>query len=117
MGRRFPRFHLDVDWFVESRACSTLGRGIQLSARGALLPVACTSPFTEDVTLYVALPGRPRMFKALCAATATPRGWVLEFVRVSSSELQLLSEALLSEGASSALRRLELHGALSVPLH
>lgn len=106
-GRRYPRFHLDVDWFVESRGCSTLGRGIELSVRGALLPVTCTSPFTEEVTLYLSLPLRPKMLKARCTAQNEKRGWVLHFVEVSPEDLQLLGHTLLSEFGEASLPNLE----------
>jgi hypothetical protein len=90
-GRRYPRFQLDVDWFVESRGCSTLGRGLELSVRSALLPVACTSPFLSDVTLYISLPARAAMFKAKCCAKLQAgRGWVLQFEEIAPDDLQLL---------------------------
>lgn len=114
-GRRYPRFHLDVDWFVvskppgatahgEQKGCSTLGRGIELSVRGALLPVTCTSPFTDDVTLYLSLPSQPRMLKALCTASKHgQRGWVLHFEEISPEDLQLLGDTLLTEFGVAAL--------------
>jgi hypothetical protein len=107
VGRRYPRFHLDVDWFVESKGCSTLGRGIELSVRGALLPVACRSPFTHDVTLYLSLPARERMVKARCSATSTERGWVLTFEELAPDDLQLLGQTLLAEFGDAALPNLE----------
>lgn len=107
-GRRYPRFHLDVDWFVESSGCSTLGRGLELSVRGALLPVACTSPFVAGVTLFLSLPAREKMFKARCAARQTPRGWVLTFEEVAPEDLQLLGQTLLGEFGTVALPALEM---------
>lgn len=122
-GRRYPRFHLDVDWFVVSTAedgkpgCSTLGRGIELSVRGALLPVTCTSPFTHGVTLYVSLPLRPKMLKALCTASNQPgRGWVLHFEEISPEDLQLLGHTLLTEFGVAALPNLERRAEQSVEL-
>ena len=56
--RRYPRLSLDVDWFVESEGCSTLGRGLEISPRGAMLPLTCIGKFSSEVILYVALPGR-----------------------------------------------------------
>lgn len=107
-SRRYPRFKFDVDWFVESRGCSTLGRGLELSVRGAMLPVTCTSPFTEEVTLHVSLPARERMFKAKCHATMhADRGWALEFVEVAPEDLQLLGHTLISEFGVAALPNLE----------
>ncbi len=107
-GRRYPRFHLDVDWFVESKGSSSMGRGIELSVRGALLPVTCTSPFTEGVTLYLSLPQRPKMFKAKCsAATQSERGWVLRFEEIAPEDLQLLGHTLLTEFGVAALPNLE----------
>lgn len=106
-GRRYPRFHLDVDWFVESKGCSAMGRGIELSVRGALLPVACQSPFTEDVTLYLSLRARPKMFKAKCSARASDRGWLLTFEEIAPDDLQLLGQTFLSEFGTAALPNLE----------
>ena len=106
-GRRYPRFTLDVDWFVESRGCSTLGRGIELSVRGAKLPATCTSPFTEEVTLYLSLPARPKMFKALCSARNEGRAWLLHFNEIAPEDLQLLGHTLLTEFGAAALPNLE----------
>lgn len=81
-----------------------MGRGIQISARGALLPVTCTSPFTDGVTLYLSLPLRPKMFKARCTAEQEEgRGWVLLFDEVSPLDLQLLGHTLLSEFGTESL--------------
>lgn len=103
-SRRYPRFHLDVDWFVESQGCSTLGRGVEISVRGAMLPVTCLSPFTPSVTLFVSLPLSPRMFKAHCSARQRPgQGWVLTFQDVSPEDLQLLGTTLLGEFGTLAL--------------
>ena len=115
-GRRYPRFTLDVDWFVESRGCSTLGRGIELSVRGAMLPATCTSPFTEDVTLYLSLPARPKMFKALCSARNEGRGWLLHFNEIAPEDLQLLGHTLLTEFGVAALPNLERRAELPVDL-
>ncbi|MFZ5444572.1 MAG: hypothetical protein ACOZQL_31555 [Myxococcota bacterium] len=107
-GRRYPRFHLDVDWFVESKGSSSLGRGVELSVRGALLPVACTSPFTTEVTLFLSLPARPQMFKARCSAQMLAgRGWFLRFEEIAPEDLQLLGHTLLSEFGTAALPNLE----------
>ncbi|MGV3624511.1 MAG: hypothetical protein ACO1OB_27070 [Archangium sp.] len=108
VGRRYPRFNLDVDWFVESRGCSTLGRGLELSVRSALLPVTCTSPFMSDVTLYISLPARAQMFKARCTAKQQRgRGWVLQFAEIAPEDLQLLGHTLVSEFGVAALPNLE----------
>lgn len=107
-GRRYPRFHLDIDWFVESSGCSTLGRGLELSVRGALLPVTCVGPFPREVTLHLSLAQRERMFKARCrVAQQNERGWVLTFVEVAPEDLQLLGQALLAEFGVEALPNLE----------
>jgi hypothetical protein len=111
--RRYPRLHLDVDWFVESsalagRGCSTLGRGLEISPRGALLPVTCIGQFSSDVTLHVALPSRPRMFKAHGVAIARrARGWAIEFRDVSPEDLQLLAMTLIEEHGVAAVPSLE----------
>lgn len=96
--RRWPRFFLDLDWFVESHGCSTLGRGLELTVRGARLPITCSSPFAEVVTLHLSLPARERMFKARCSARMIERrGWVLTFTEVSPDDLQLLGHTLIGE--------------------
>ncbi len=105
--RRYPRLFLDVDWFVESMGCSTLGRGLELSVRGARLPVTCVGTFSEQVTLYVALPGRARMFKARAhAQPKSERGWVIRFSEVASDDLQLLARTLIDEYGLIALPNL-----------
>lgn len=106
-GRRYPRFHLDVDWFVESSGCSTLGRGLELSTRGALLPVTCTSPFVKDVTLYLSLPARMEMVKVKCVAKHLARGWLLDFVELAPEDLVLLGHTLVTEFGVAALPNLE----------
>ncbi len=96
--RRYPRFLLDVDWFVESQGCSAMGRGLEVSVRGAMLPVTCSSPFTPNVTIFVSLPARQKMFKARCTATQRlGQGWVLTFVEVSPEDLSLLGNTLIGE--------------------
>lgn len=95
---------LDVDWFVESHGCSTLGRGLDISVRGAMLPVHCQSPFSADVTLHVALPARPRMFKA--RGVAVPRkghGWAIRFTQVDPEDLRLLADELVDQHGLAAL--------------
>lgn len=75
-----------------------MGRGLELTVRGARLPVACLSPFTEDVVLHVSLPARERMFKAKCSAEMVEgRGWVLTFKEVAPDDLQLLGHTLIGE--------------------
>ena len=101
--RRYPRFELDVDWFVESNGCSTLGRGLEISVRGAMLPVTCNSPFPQDVTLFVSLPARQKMFKAKCSAAMGQAGWVLTFLEIAPDDLQLLGATLIGEFGAMAL--------------
>jgi hypothetical protein len=106
--RQYPRFALDVDWFVESHGSSAMGRGLEVSVRAAMLPVTCTSPFDGDVTLYLSLPLRERMFKARCRAlNFGERGWSLEFVEVAPDDLQLLGHTLITEFGPAALPNLE----------
>ncbi len=106
--RRYPRLHLDVDWFVESMGCSTLGRGLEISPRGALLPVTCLGQFAPDVTLHVALPSRARMFKARgVAMSRRERGWAIEFRDVATDDLQLLAMTLLEQYGVAAIPSLE----------
>lgn len=106
--RRYPRLKLDVDWFVESDACSTLGRGLEISPRGALLPVTCLGELSTEAKLFVALPGRARMFKAEALAIARPgKGWVIQFCKVSEEDLNLLAQALIDQYGLTALPNLE----------
>lgn len=106
--RQVPRFGLDVDWFVESQGASAMGRGLEVSVRAAMLPVTCTSPFDGDVTLYLALPLRERMFKARCRAmNFGERGWSLQFIEVAPEDLQLLGHTLIAEFGPAALPNLE----------
>ena len=94
--RRYPRFFLDFDWFVTSDGCSAMGRGLEISTRGARLPVTATSPFTPEVTLFVSMPARARMFQVRCAAVQRPgRGWLLSFLEVAPEDLQLLGTTLI----------------------
>jgi hypothetical protein len=107
-SRRYPRFELDLDWFVESDGCSTLGRGLTLTVRGAKLPLSCASEFRGEVTLFVALPHLARMFQARCRAQHHDgRGWVLDFVEVSPEDLQALGHTLVTEFGVAALPELE----------
>ena len=102
--RRYPRLKLDVDWFVESHGCSTLGRGLDISPRGATLPVTCRSPFSRDVTLYVALPDRAKMFKARGNAVQRASGWAIVFREVELDDLNLLARTLIDEFGVEAVR-------------
>ncbi len=114
--RRYPRFHLDVDWFVESLGCSTLGRGLEVSVRGALLPLTCTSPFATEATLFLSLPLRERMFKARCTARQSERGWLLTFGEVAPDDLQVLGHTLVSAFGVAALPNLERRPATEIVL-
>jgi len=97
-----------VDWFVESQGASAMGRGLEVSVRAAKLPVTCKSPFDGDVTLYLSLPLRERMFKARCrAVNFGDRGWCLQFVEVAPEDLQLLGHTLIAEFGPAALPNLE----------
>ena len=94
-----------------------MGRGIELSVRGALLPATCTSPFTDQVTLYLSLPARAKMLKVQCSAANHPRrGWVLLFEELSPEDLQLLAETLVTEFGTHALPDLERPSAPSAEL-
>ncbi len=75
-----------------------MGRGLELTVRGARLPIACRSRFAEDVVLHVSLPARERLFRARCTASLSEgRGWVLSFVEVAPDDLQLLGHTLIGE--------------------
>jgi hypothetical protein len=115
-SRRYPRFALDVDWFVESVGCSTLGRGLELSVRGALLPLTCTSRFATEARLFLSLPARERMFKAGCSAKQSERGWLLTFGEVAPDDLQLLGHTLLTTFGVAALPNLERRPATEIVL-
>ncbi|MFO0596115.1 MAG: hypothetical protein U0228_12440 [Myxococcaceae bacterium] len=116
-GRRYPRFSLDVDWFVESkplgappgtRGASSMGRGLEISVRSALLPVTCTSPLAQEVTLFLSLPLRQQMFKAKCTAVMKEgRGWLLTFVEIAPDDLQLLGHTLITEFGAASLPNVE----------
>ncbi len=107
--RRYARVFLDVDWFIEADGCSTLGRGLELSPRGAFLPVARTADLTAAVTLFVSLPQRARLFKARGVASPSggPKGWVIRFNEVDAEDLTLLGESLLSEAGLAAFPGLD----------
>jgi hypothetical protein len=106
--RRYPRLFLDVDWFVESNGCSTLGRGLEISPRGALLPITCVGQFSQAVTLHVALLARPRMFKARGhAVSRRERGWAIVFREVSDEDLHLLAMTLIDGYGLAAVPSLE----------
>ncbi len=106
--RRYPRLALDVDWFVESEGCSTLGRGLEISPRGAMLPLVCVGKFSSEVTLYVALPHRAKMFTARAhAAPRSERGWVIQFHEVAPEDLCLLAKALIEQHGLGAVPGLE----------
>ncbi|MBL9037174.1 MAG: hypothetical protein JNG84_01545, partial [Archangium sp.] len=67
-----------------------------------------TSPFTDDVTLYLSLAARARMFKARCSAEMKDKGrWVLTFNEVAPDDLQLLGSTLIGEYGLLALPQLE----------
>ena len=107
--RRYPRVFLDVDWFIESEGCSSMGRGLEISPRGAHLAVPRTSDLAANVTLFVSLPGRARLFKA--KGRASPRsgakGWVIRFQDVCAEDLTLLGKALIEEAGLEALPGLD----------
>ncbi|MBX7099454.1 MAG: hypothetical protein K1X89_17195 [Myxococcaceae bacterium] len=93
---------------MEADGCSTLGRGLEISPRGALLPLTCKGELSGDVVLYVSLPERPRMFKAVGrAAPRAERGWVIAFHETSEEDLALLAESLIKEYGLAALPQLE----------
>lgn len=96
-------FFVDVDWFVESHGASVMGRGLELSARGARLPISCRVEFTEDVLLHVSLPARERMLRARCCALREGDNWVLAFLEVAPDDLQLLGQTLIAEFGELAL--------------
>lgn len=75
-----------------------MGRGLELSVRGARLPVSCRSHFAPEVVLHVSFPARERLFKSRCSAVLGPhRGWLLSFAEVAPDDLQLLGQTLVSE--------------------
>src|SRR5687768_4176449 len=107
--RRYPRLHLDVDWFMETRGLSTFGRGLEISPRGARLPIGTTRPPEDEVTLHLALPPRARMFRArgVVIPASFQRGWIIRFTDVPEADLRLLALVLIEEYGLWALPGLE----------
>ena len=102
--RRSPRLFLAEDGFVVSQGCSTLGRGLVISPKGALLPVNCVGPLSAEVTLHVCLPSRPKMFNARGTALAKREsGWAIAFEHVTLDDLHLLLTTLFDEHGLAAL--------------
>ena len=82
-----------------------MGRGLELTVRGARLPVACRSPFTQDVILHVSLPARertllgqfytpPLVAELLAALTITPAHRTILDPACGAGELLLAARAL-----------------------
>lgn len=107
--RRYPRVFLDVDWFIEAEGCSSMGRGLEISPRGAYLAVPRTSDLTSKITLHVSLAGRARLFKAkgMASPRSGPKGWVIRFHDVSPEDLTFLGQALIEEAGLGALPGLD----------
>ena len=107
--RRYLRTTLDVDWFVDVRGLTSMGRGIELTPRSAVVPGALASVALEsEVVLHVALPGRARLFKAKGRVTRRMgRGLLIRFEQVAEEDLVLLGEALVEEQGPAALPSLE----------
>lgn len=107
--RRYPRVFVDLDWFVTSSGCSTLGRGLELSMRAAWLPIARTGQLDESVLLHVALPRRARLFSArgLAQPSESREGWVIRFTDVAVDDASLLAHTLVDLVGLSALPQLE----------
>lgn len=99
-------FFLDLEWWVESHGRSSMGRGLELTVRGARLPITCHVAFVDEVVLHVSMPSRERMFKARASATMAPSGWLLRFLEVAPDDLQLLGHTLISEFGVLALPEL-----------
>lgn len=73
-----------------------------------MLPLQFKGPFSSEVTLYVCLPARPRMFRARGHATTRPdRGWAIKFSQVEPEDLNLLASTLIDEYGLQALPGLE----------
>lgn len=94
--RGSARTFLDLDWFLESQGCSTLGRGLELSLSGAHLPVLRTGAFAAQVVLHISLPGRQRLLKARGRAVPRPgpTGWLVRFDELSEEDRRLLADTL-----------------------
>lgn len=107
--RRFPRVQFDFDWFVTSDGCSTLGRGIELSMRSAFLPIARAGEIDSRVVLHVALPNRPRLFRAegVARPSDAKNGWVIRFTKISFDDASFLAETLMDVVGLAALPSLE----------
>lgn len=101
--RQARSFFLDLDWWVESPGGSAMGRGLEVTGRGAKLPVSCRMAFADDVVLHLSLPARERLFRARCVAVAEADGCSLRFTEVAPDDLQLLGHTLISEFGALAL--------------
>lgn len=116
-SRRAPRFTLDVDWFLTAEGSSVLGRGAEVSVRGVRLPGAWAERLGGEVTLFLALPLRERMFKATCRPVRRgDEGLCLNFVEVTPDDLQLLGHTLIAAFGAAALPNLERRPAVSLPV-
>jgi hypothetical protein len=103
--RRYPRIPLDVDWMIDAKGTSLWGRGLELSLRSARLPTS--RPVEGEVSLYVSLPGRARMFKARGRVTQRKGGVVIQFHEVASADLRLLAASLLDAGGLPVIPQLD----------
>jgi hypothetical protein len=99
--RRYARIHLDVDWMLESESTSTWGKGLDATPRSARLPVS--RAIHEPVLLYVALPGRARMFRARGHVVPSRAGLLIRFDEVPAEDLKLLGDCLVQLGGLRAL--------------
>ncbi|MBM4380726.1 MAG: hypothetical protein FJ086_15725 [Deltaproteobacteria bacterium] len=107
--RRYLRTSLDVDWFVDVGGLTTMGRGIELTPRSAVVPgLLHNVPLGAQVVLHVALPARARLFRARGhVMRRMGRGLLIRFEEVLQEDLVLLGEALVAEQGPGALPSLE----------
>ncbi len=117
--RRYPRLPLEVDWFLEAKDFSAVGRGVEVSLRGARLPLAIPPQWTGTLHLHLALPGRARLFKAavIPVTGVSQRGFILRFQGVPPAELALLTQALIDRHGFAAVPALDRRFRRFTPLH
>lgn len=110
--RRYPRIHLDYDWFLEigdGRFTTLFGRGLEVSPRGARLAVVAVQPVPAPASLYVALPHRARMFKAsgVVSPSKSSKGLIILFQEITDADLVHLGLALVDAAGIKAIPSLK----------
>jgi len=107
--RRYLRTTLEVDWFLDVGGLTSMGRGIELTPRSAVIPGQLRNVLPEsEVVLHVALPARARLFRAKGRVMRRMgRGLLIRFEEVAEEDLVLLGQALVAEQGPAAIPSLE----------